>query len=65
MKLHTRWWAFVLMLGITALCTLPGCGNKDSVDLPPEPEDGVLIYAALNPLDKKLELALDAFHDSA
>ena len=52
----------VLPLLLVCILLLNGCGNKDSVDLPPEPEDGVLIYAALNPLPKDLDVTIKRFN---
>ena len=51
-----------LLLLMCALL-LTACGSKDSVELPPEPEDGVLIYAALNPVDSKLERSIEDFNE--
>lgn len=51
------------LLLLVACILLAACGSGDDVELPPEPEDGVLIYAALNPMDKALELALEKFNE--
>lgn len=40
---------------------LAGCAEKD---LPPKPEDGVLIYAALNPITEDLEKSITRFNTS-
>ncbi len=51
------------LLLLTCILLLSACGSKDHVDLPPEPEDGVLIYAALNPVDNKLEQSVEKFNE--
>lgn len=51
------------LLLLTCILLLSACGSKDRVDLPPEPEDGVLIYAALNPVDTKLERSVEKFNE--
>lgn len=50
MKLRGRWRVFVLVLAIAAACILAACGDGGSEEPLPEPEEGVLTYAALNPL---------------
>ena len=40
---------------------LPACGGDQ---LPPEPEEGVLIYAALNPVSKTLQKSVDKFNEN-
>ena len=57
MKKHG--WSLILLAAIV----LTACGNRDRADLPPEPEEGVLIYAGLNPMDKALELQIERFNE--
>ena len=49
----TRTWAGLLVL---VAVFLAGCAEKD---IPPKPEDGVLIYAALNKLSPWLEYNIE------
>ena len=53
-----RTWAGLLVL---VAVLLAGCAEKD---LPPKPEDGVLIYAALNPITEDLEKSITRFNTS-
>ncbi len=48
-----------LLLG--CLLFLVGCAEKD---LPPKPEDGVLIYAALNPMTEDLDKSIARFNNA-
>lgn len=48
------------LLLVCLLC-LAGCAGKD---LPPKPEDGVLIYAALNPVSEELQKSIERFNAS-
>ena len=50
MKLRGRWRVFVLVLAVAAACIFAACGDGGSEEPLPEPEEGVLTYAALNPL---------------
>ena len=52
--------AFFLALPICAL-VLPACGGDQR---PPEPEDGVLTYAALNPVTSEVQRSVDIFNES-
>ena len=58
----SRWkqLAFFLALPICAL-VLPACGGDQR---PPEPEDGVLTYAALNPVTSEVQRSVDIFNES-
>ena len=47
-------------LALLAVLVLPGCGERQ---LPPEQEEGVLIYAALNPVSKSLQNSVDFFNE--
>ena len=51
------------LLLLICIFILMACGNKDRAGLPPEPEEGVLIYAGLNPMDKALELQIKQFNE--
>ena len=53
-----RIWAGLLVL---AAVFLVGCAEKD---LPPKPEDGVLIYAALNPMTEDLDKSIARFNNA-
>ena len=53
-----RTWAGLLVL---VAVLLAGCAQKD---IPPKPEDGVLIYAALNPMTEDLEKSIARFNTS-
>ena len=54
------------MLAVAALLlTACGTGGGDQdlrVELPPEPEEGVMIYAALNPVTKEVQSSIDRFN---
>ncbi len=54
MKRHG--WLLVLLCALT----LPACGERQ---LPAEPEEGVLIYAALNPVTNELTRSIEAFNE--
>ena len=54
-----RIWAGRLLL--LAAILLSGCGGRDR---PPKPEDGVLIYAALNPVTAELDKSITKFNAS-
>ena len=51
------------MLPLLLVCIffLVGCAQKD---IPPKPEDGVLIYAALNPMTEDIEKSITRFNTS-
>ena len=51
------------VLILACLLLLTSCASVDQ-DLPSEPEEGVLIYAALNPITNGLQARVDAFNDS-
>jgi ABC-type glycerol-3-phosphate transport system substrate-binding protein len=53
-----RTWAGLLVL---VAVLLAGCAEKD---IPPKPEDGVLVYAALNPMTEDLEKSITRFNTS-
>ena len=57
MKKYSFWG--ILLLG--CLLFLVGCAEKD---LPPKPEDGVLIYAALNPMTEDLDKSIARFNNA-
>ena len=48
-------------LALLAVLVLPGCGERQ---LSPEQENGVLIYAALNPVSKTLQKSVDKFNEN-
>ncbi len=50
-------WLLVLL----AVLTLTACGERQ---LPPEPEEGVLIYAALNPVTNELTRSIERFNEA-
>ena len=49
------------LLALLAVFLLPACGGDQ---LPPEPEEGILIYAALNPVSKTLQKSVDKFNEN-
>ena len=51
---------YVWLLVLLAVLTLTACGENQ---LPPEPEEGVLIYAALNPVTDKLTRSIERFNE--
>ena len=57
MKRTRKWAGFFFLL---AAILLTACGEKQ--DLPPEPEDGVLTYAALNPVTEELSESIERFN---
>ena len=52
---------YVWLLVLLAVLTLTACGENQ---LPPEPEEGVLIYAALNPVTNTLEKFVARFNEN-
>ncbi len=52
--------SFPLLLFVCVLI-FSACGT--GMEAPPEPEEGVLIYAGLNPMDKALELQIKQFNE--
>ena len=50
-EIKKRW--LFLLLCLLGACIPASCGTGDGEDLPPEPEEGVLIYAALNPVSSE------------
>ena len=57
-----------LMLAVAALlltaCGTGGADQEQRVELPPEPEEGVMIYAALNPVSRQVQSYINAFNGS-
>ena len=51
----------VCFLLLACVLVLPACGGDQ---LPPEPEEGILIYAALNPVSKTLQKSVDKFNEN-
>lgn len=54
-----------LFLLLTLSLMLTACkadGEHPVIELPPEPENGVLIYAALNPVSSEVQISVDAFN---
>ena len=49
------------LLALLAVFLLPACGGDQ---LPPEPEEGVLIYAALNPVSNELKESVQKFNEN-
>ncbi len=64
MKTRTKWRVPLLLLSIFAACILSACGSKDGVEQPPEPEEGVLIYAALNPVTDDFTRSVKKFNNA-
>ena len=58
----------LLLLAVLLAAALTACGDKGEpeldIELPPEPADGVLIYAALNPATNELNSAVSSFNSS-
>lgn len=53
------------LLLLCALLLLSACSAGDEKpELPPEPEEGVLIYAALNPVTPELKTSVNRFNES-
>lgn len=64
MRKFKKRWIFPLLCFLLAAC-FTACGAKDNdEDLPPEPEqeEGVLIYAALNPVSEELGISIRRFN---
>lgn len=51
----------LFFLLLTCVLVLPACGKNQ---LPPEPEEGVLIYAALNPVTNELIRSVEKFNEA-
>ena len=54
-----RWLLLTVLL--LAAVLLPACGKTD---IPPEAEEGVLVYAALNPVNSTVQSYIDTFNES-
>ena len=52
----------VLLLAVLVLAACSA--DKGKEDFPPEPEDGVLIYAALNPVSYEVEQSISRFNEA-
>ena len=52
----------MLPLLLACILFLTACGSGDGVELPPEPEEGILIYAALNPVSNDLRVSINRFN---
>ncbi len=54
------------MLAVAALlltaCGTGGADQEQRVELPPEPKEGVMIYAALNPVSRQVQSSIDSFN---
>ncbi|MDE7262714.1 MAG: extracellular solute-binding protein [Oscillospiraceae bacterium] len=50
-----------LLLVLVCVLLLPACGENE---IPPEAEEGVLIYAALNPVSNTVQSYIDTFNES-
>lgn len=50
-----------LLLAVICVLLLPACGKND---IPPEAEEGVLVYAALNPVSGTVRSYIDTFNES-
>ena len=50
-----------LLLALACVLLLSACGKTD---IPPEAEEGVLIYAALNPVNSTVQSYIDTFNES-
>ena len=61
MKRDIKMQFLILLAAVSCVLVLPACGESQ---LPPEPEEGVLIYAALNPVDEKTEISVKKFNDA-
>jgi len=61
MKRDIKMQFLMLLAALSCVLVLPDCGESQ---LPPEPEEGVLIYAALNPVDEKTEISVKKFNDA-
>ena len=61
MKRDIKMQFLMLLAALSCVLVLPACGESQ---LPPEPEEGVLIYAALNPVDEKTEISVKKFNDA-
>ncbi len=62
MKRKIVW--LLLAVAVLALTACSAGGENQTTKLPPEPEDGVLIYAALNPVTNELQSSIDRFNES-
>ena len=52
---------FLMLLAVLGCLVLSACGERQ---LPEEPEEGVLIYAALNPVTNTLEESVARFNEN-
>ncbi len=62
MKRKIVW--LLLAVAVLALTACSAGGENQTTKLPPEPEDGVLIYAALNPVTNELQSSINRFNES-
>ncbi len=59
--------AILLLLKCILILTACSAGGEDQdlhIELPPEPEEGVMIYAALNPVTGEVQSSIDRFNES-
>ncbi|MBD5162755.1 MAG: hypothetical protein HDT14_12250 [Oscillibacter sp.] len=61
MRKIEKGWIFPLLCLLLA-AGLTACGTNGNEDLPPEQEEGVLIYAALNPVSEELSISIKRFN---
>jgi ABC-type glycerol-3-phosphate transport system substrate-binding protein len=57
-----RIWAGLLLLVAVFLTACSAGDEKPEPELPPEPEEGVLIYAALNPVTTYLKTSIKTYN---
>ena len=58
-----RIWAGLLLLAAVFLAGCSASDEKPEPELPPEPEEGVLIYAALNPVTPYLSQNIKTYNN--
>ena len=55
------------LLFLVCVFFLSACQNSENdpqtVELPPEPQEGILTYAALNPVTRELQASVDRFNE--
>ncbi len=64
MKKMRTWAGLLLALAAVFLAGCSAGDEKPERDLPPKPEEGVLIYAALNPITNGLQARVDSFNEN-
>ena len=59
MKRDIKMQFLILLAAVSCVLVLPACGENQNA---PEPDENILIYAALNPVSKELAHSVELFN---